>query len=339
MASWTEIRKAPQSADPNRLAARLGPELYALRRKEEDDRIAEFCQYVSPKFTYIKIHFIRPTEVFLLKLFGLYAKGRREFRNLEVVENDIAIPGLPAALDGYTIMQMSDLHIDIDPALVETIAKAIAPLKYDMCVLTGDYKNLTVGESAEAVALLSGLRPSIKSPVYGVLGNHDTLDMVTPLEDAGCRILLNESVLLEHNGGRILLSGVDDPYIYKTHSIANALAGAPTADVRILLAHSPTILGEAEAAGFDAYLCGHTHGGQVCLPNGYPILCHDRCPRRCINGRWSSGRLQGYTSRGTGGCGLPIRLFCRPEVTLHRLRTAGGEGTSGRQNRQITDNR
>ena len=100
-------------ADPDGLAARLGPELYALRRKEEDDRIAEFCQYVSPKFTYVKIHFIRPTEVFLLKLFGLYAKGRREFRNLEVVENDIAIPGLPAALDGYTIMQMSDLHIDI----------------------------------------------------------------------------------------------------------------------------------------------------------------------------------------------------------------------------------
>ena len=321
MASWTEIRKAPQSADPDRLAARLGPELYALRRKEEDDRIAEFCQYVSPKFTYIKIHFIRPAEVFLLKLFGLYAKGRREFRNLEVVENDIAIPGLPTALDGYTIMQMSDLHIDIDPALVETIAKAIAPLKYDMCVLTGDYKNLTVGESAEAIALLSGLRPSIKSPVYGVLGNHDTLDMVAPLEDAGCRILLNESVLLERNGGRILLSGVDDPYIYKTHSIANALAGAPAADVRILLAHSPTILAEAEAAGFDAYLCGHTHGGQVCLPNGYPILCHDRCPRRCISGSWTCGRLQGYTSRGTGGCGLPIRLFCRPEVTLHRLRS------------------
>ena len=155
MASWTEIRKAPQSADPNRLAARLGPELYTLRRKEENDRIAEFCQYVSPKFTYIKIHFIRPAEVFLLKLFGLYAKGRREFRNLEVVENDIAIPGLPAALDGYTILQMSDLHIDIDPALVEIISKAIAPLKYDVCVLTGDYKNLTVGESAEAVALLS----------------------------------------------------------------------------------------------------------------------------------------------------------------------------------------
>jgi predicted MPP superfamily phosphohydrolase len=323
MASWTEKLKAPQSSDLDRLAERLGPELYALRRQEEDDRIAEFCQYVSPKFTYIKIHIIRPIEVFIMKLVGLYSKGRREFHNIEVVENDIVVPGLPAALDGYTILQLSDLHIDIDPALVETVSKAIAPLTYDACVLTGDYKNLTVGESAEAVALLSGLRPSIKSSVYGVLGNHDTLDMVAPLEKAGCRLLLNESVILERDGGRILLAGVDDPYIYKTHSIAKALADAPAADVRILLAHSPTILDEAEAAGFDAYLCGHTHGGQVCLPNGYPILCHERCPRRCISGRWSSGRLQGYTSRGTGGCGLPIRLFCRPEVTLHRLRGAG----------------
>ena len=333
MASWTEKLKAPQPTDLDRLAERLGPELYALRRQEEDDRIAEFCQYVSPKFTYIKIHIIRPVELFLLKLFGLYAKGRREFHNVEIVENEIAVSGLPASLDGYTILQLSDLHIDIDPALVETISKAIAPLKYDACVFTGDYKNLTVGESAEAVALLSRLRPSIKSPVYGVLGNHDTLDMVAPLEKAGYRLLLNESVILERDGGRILLAGVDDPYIYKTHSIENALAGAPAADVRILLAHSPTILDEAEAAGFDAYLCGHTHGGQVCLPNGYPILCHERCPRRCISGRWSSGRLQGYTSRGTGGCGLPIRLFCRPEVTLHRLRAAGGEAT------QIVDSR
>ena len=317
--------KATPTADPARTAERLGPELYALRRQEEDDRIAEFCQYVSPKFTFIKIHFIRPVEVFLLKLFGLYAKGRREFHKVQVVENEIALPNLPAALDGYTILQMSDLHIDIDLALVETISAVNAPLKYDTCVLTGDFKNLTVGESAEAVKLMARLRPSIKSPVYAVLGNHDTLDMVAPLEDTGCRILLNESVLIERGGGRILLAGVDDPYIYKTHSIENALAGAPAADVRILLAHSPTILAEAEAADFDAYLCGHTHGGQVCLPNGYPILCHERCPRRCIGGRWSSGRLQGYTSRGTGGCGLPIRLFCRPEVTLHRLCRAGGE--------------
>ena len=308
--------------DPAHVAERLGPELYALRRQEEDDRVAEFCQYVSPKFTYIKIHFIRPVEVFLLKLFGLYRRGRREFHEIEVVENEIALPGLPPEFDGYTLLQMSDLHIDIDPGLVETVSAALAPLRYDACVLTGDFKNLTVGESAEAMKLMARIRPSIQAPVYAVLGNHDTLDMVAPLEEVGIRVLLNESVVLKRGGGRILLSGVDDPYIYRTHSIANALAGAPAADVRILLAHSPTILPEAEAAGFDAFLCGHTHGGQVCLPNGYPILCHDRCPRRCISGRWSIGRLQGYTSRGTGGCGLPIRLFCRPEVVLHRLRRA-----------------
>ncbi len=315
----------PASDDPARTAERLGPRLYALRRQEEEDRIAEFCQYVSPKFTYVKIHFIRPVEIAILKLFGLYARGRREFHKMEVVESDIAVPGLPPALEGYTILQMSDLHIDIDPALVETIGATIARLRYDACVLTGDYKNLTVGDSAEAVALLKRLRPSIRTPAYAVLGNHDTLDMVAPLERAGYRFLLNESVLIRRGDGKVLLAGVDDPYIYKTHSIENALAGAPAADVRILLAHSPTIYAEAEAAGFDAMLCGHTHGGQVCLPNGYPILSHDRCPRRFISGRWTHGRLQGHTSRGTGGCGLPIRLFCKPEITLHHLRRPSQE--------------
>ena len=320
--TFSSTAPKPARDDQADIAARMGAELYALRRRREDDRVAEFCQYVSPKFTFIKIHFIRPVETFLLKATGLYRKGRREFHDFEVVENEIAIRGLPEGLDGFTLLQMSDLHIDIDSTLVETISAALSPLRYDACVLTGDYKNLTVGESDKAIALVARLRQAIAAPVYAVLGNHDTLDMVPPLESSGCRVLLNESVLLERGGGRLLLVGVDDPYIYKTHSIPNALAGAPEADARILVAHSPILFDEAASAGFDAYLCGHTHGGQVCLPNGYPILNNDRCPRRFISGRWTVDHLQGYTSRGTGGCGLPIRLHCRPEVTLHRLRRA-----------------
>ena len=298
---------------------RLGKETYTKRRQEEDDRIAEFCQYVSPKFTYIKIHFIRPFEIFVMKLLGLYKKGYSEFHNIEIVENLITIPDLPRDLQGFTILQMSDLHIDLDPTLLKSISLALYGLKYDVAVLTGDYKNLTVGDWKDAVGLMAKLRTDLTAPTYAVLGNHDTLDMVEPLEAAGYKVLLNESAVLEHKRKKVLLAGVDDPYIYQTHDIARSLAGAPDADLKVLLAHAPTIYAEAENAGFDLMLCGHTHGGQVCLPNGTPIFNHGRCPRSYISGRWRLGNLFGYTSRGTGGCGVPIRFFCRPEITLHRF--------------------
>lgn len=301
------------------IAARMGEDLFALRRQEEDDRIAEACQFVSPKFTYLKFHVIRPFEFFLLKLFGLYRVGQRNFRDIHVVENTVRIDGLARELEGFTLMHLSDLHIDLDPSLADAIASAAGAVKCDACVMTGDYKNYTVGDPSEALAILEKLRGALPSPCFAVLGNHDTLDMVIPLEDAGYRVLLNESALLRRGSASVLIAGVDDPYIYQTHSIERAIAGAPKCDAKVLLAHSPVIRAEADKAGFDLMLCGHTHGGQVCLPGGHAILNNDRSPRRFISGRWKSGRLQGYTSRGTGGCGLPVRFFCPPEITLHRF--------------------
>lgn len=312
------------------LARRMGEELYARRRQGERDRIAEACRYVSPKFTYLKIHIIRPIEVAILKAIGFYRRGRRNFLDIRVVENDIPVRRLPPALEGFSLLQLSDLHIDIDPDLADAVARAVEGIRCDVCVLTGDYMNLTVGDPSQAIAMMAGLRRSLPSPAYAVLGNHDTLDMVEPLERAGYKLLLNEHAVAVRGGEKVVIAGVDDPYIYQTYSIERALASAPAAAVRILLSHSPVIHAEAAAAGFDAMLCGHTHGGQICLPGGIAILNNDRARRRYISGRWTDGRMRGYTSRGTGGCGLPVRYFCPAEVTLHRLRRAdGGEGRGG----------
>lgn len=307
------------------LARRMGESLHAKRRQGEHDRIAEACRYVSPKFTYLKIHVIRPIEVALLKAFGVYRRGLRNFLDVRVVENDIPVANLPEALDGFSILHLSDLHIDIDPAIVDAVSRAVKGVACNVCVLTGDYMNLTVGDPTNAIALMSELRKSLPSPAYAVLGNHDTLDMVVPLENAGYRILLNEHVVVRRGDDTVVIAGVDDPYIYQTHSIGRAMASAPHAAARILLSHSPVIHADAAAAGFDVMLCGHTHGGQVCLPGGFPILNNDRSSRRFISGRWTDGHLQGYTSRGTGGCGLPVRYFCPAEVTIHRLRRKGGK--------------
>lgn len=301
------------------LEERLGEENYARRKSVEDERTVEARQFLSSKFTFIKLRVLRPLEVSLLKLFGLYSAGRREFHDIEVTENEIRIPGLSPALSGFTILQMSDLHIDIDPSLVTTIRDRLAGLKYDLCVMTGDYKNMTVGDSSESVRLMTELRQAIRSDVIATLGNHDTLDIVEPLEKAGYRILLNENEKILRGGAELYIAGIDDPYIYKTHSLERALGGIETGAPVILLSHAPVLYAEAEASGVTAMLCGHTHGGQVCLPNGFPILCHERCPRRYISGSWRYGRLAGYTSRGTGGCGIAVRYYCRPELTLHRL--------------------
>ena len=88
----------------------------------------------------------------------------------------------------------------------------------------------------------------------------------------------------------------------------------------MLLSHTPELYRQAAHAGFDLMLCGHTHGGQICLPGGVPVLTNADCPRRYCAGRWRHHRMHGYTSRGTGVSMVDVRLNCPPEVTLHRLR-------------------
>ena len=295
--------------DPARVAERLGPELYALRRQEEDDRIAEFCQYVSPKFTFIKIHFIRPAEVFVLKAVGLYRKGRREFHQIDVVENDIAIRDLPPALEGFTLLQMSDLHIDIDPALVETISAALAPLRYDVCVLTGDYKNLTVGDSAEAIALVARLRPAIAAPVYAVLGNHEYISNDKAAEkfltDAGITLLRDSVITFEG----ITVIGRDDRSNRSRKPLADLAGDAQ--GFTILLDHQPYHLEEAELCGIDFQFSGHTHRGQI-----WPIswVTDGMYEKSWGHHRRSDTRY--YVSSGLGIWGPKIRVGTRSEYLV-----------------------
>ena len=170
--------------------------------------------------------------------------------------------------------------------------------------------------------LMRRLRQHIKAPIFAVLGNHDYLESVEPLEALGVRFLLNEHTLLGHAGATLALIGIDDPNIYRTHDLSRALAGVPPGIPRILLSHSPSIFEEALAAKIDFVLAGHTHGGQICLPGGGIVLRNDPSPRQLLRGAWRVGNTQGYTSQGTGSCGVPLRLFCRPEIALHLLQLA-----------------
>lgn len=260
----------------------------------------------------------------VLRLAGLLGRGRRNALRIEVRRNDLELPGLPPCFDGYVLLQLSDLHLDMNADMPGALMSALQGLDYDVAVITGDVRAKTVGPFEPAVDALRRVRVHLQDPVYAVLGNHDSLRMVPGIEALGIRLLLNESVALRRGAEALYLAGVDDPHYFGTHNLEKAAEGIPANAPSVLLAHSPEIYKHAAHAGFSAMLCGHTHGGQICLPGGLPLLYNARCPRRYCRGPWRHGAMSGYTSVGSGVSMVDVRLNCRPEITLHRLRAARG---------------
>jgi predicted MPP superfamily phosphohydrolase len=257
----------------------------------------------------------------ILRLALLYRRGQRNTLALELRHNTIALPRLPPAFDGYTVLHISDLHLDMHPQYPAVLAERLQRLEYDICVLTGDFRALTHGPLEPALDGLQRLRPHLKAPVFAVLGNHDSIRMVPAMEDMDMRLLLNEAVPLERKGSSIFLAGIDDPHYFRADNLEKACDAIPLDAVSILLSHSPEMYRHAAHAGFDVMLSGHTHGGQICLPGGIPLMCNVRCPRRYCRGAWRYRQLQGYTSTGSGASVVDVRLNCPPEITLHRLQT------------------
>lgn len=255
----------------------------------------------------------------LLRLSLLYQRGRRNAVDIQVKENPVPLAGLPAAFDGYTILQLSDVHLDMHPQTPHAIAEVTRTLDYDLCVITGDFRARTFGPFDAVLDAVSRIRPHINSPVYAVLGNHDTIRMVPGLEQNDIRLLLNESMPIRIGEQAIYLAGVDDAHYYRTDNIEKARARIPADAISILLSHTPELYRHAAHAGFDLMLSGHTHGGQICLPGGVPVYCNMRAPRHLCRGAWHHHMMQGYTSRGSGVSVVDVRLNCPPEITLHRL--------------------
>ncbi len=256
----------------------------------------------------------------MLKATGVYWRGRGNTLNFQVNRNTIELPHLPAAFDGYTLLHLSDLHADMYPPAMEALAQQVQGLNYDAVILTGDYRAWTFGEIEDAMDGVRLLRDQLQGPVYGVLGNHDSIRMVPELEAMGIQMLLNEWVTIEREGVNIHMAGVDDAHYYKVDNIEKAADGIPLSSVAILLSHTPEIYRQAAHAGFDLFFCGHTHGGQICLPGGYPLTLDARCPRRLGSGAWRHMKMQGYTSAGAGTSIVEVRINCPPEITLHTLR-------------------
>src|SRR3974390_691021 len=176
-----------------------------------------------------------------LKLSGLYWRARRNAGRVTVRHNDIAFKDLPQRFDGFTILHVSDLHVDISAAAMQRVCELVGALRYDICVLTGDYRGETFGPFEAALDGGGRRRRRLRGPISGVLGNHDTIRMVPALEAMGIRMLLNECEPIARDDQRIFLAGVDDAHFYRMDNIEKAALPIPGGAFSILLSHTPEI--------------------------------------------------------------------------------------------------
>jgi uncharacterized protein len=254
-----------------------------------------------------------------LKLSGLYWRGRRNADDVQLRRNSIRSPTLPRRFDGFTLLHLSDLHVEMSQGAMRRVIELVQGLTYDIAVMTGDFRANTFGPYDATLAGLAEVRAQLKGAVFAVLGNHDTIRMVPGMEEMGIRVLLNETETFTRGEERLHLAGVDDAHYFRADNIEKAASPIPHDEFSILLSHTPEIYRQAAHADFDVMLSGHTHGGQICLPGAIPITLDAVLPRRFGAGAWRYHRMTGYTSVGAGSCIVPVRLNCPPEITLHRL--------------------
>jgi len=229
----------------------------------------------------------------------------------------LPIPNLPPELEGFRIVQISDLHLR--PFWSEVYDQLIARVRReapDLIVITGDFVNNKRNHTREAPfahRLVSQLEA--RHGVFGILGNHDQYTLPPKLEGSGIIMLDGRRQVLNVNGAELELIGL--PGVIRSDITRQLLESFPPkqSDVlRIILSHYPDILHKALPLEPDVYFAGHTHGGQICLPGGIPIIRHDSLPRSIGRGVNRVKDTWLVVSRGLGFTTLPIRLFCPAEV-------------------------
>lgn len=259
----------------------------------------------------------------LLKLAGLYNRGVRNANDASLREVTFSFPGLPAAFDGFRILHVSDFHYGWDLDLADRLCRLVRGVEADLGVLTGDFR---FNHHAPCWRVFEGLRKLTGevAPRHGftaVLGNNDMSDLAAGMQSIGIRVLFNEYHEIQHEGESLWVAGVDDPHEFRCDSLDCATAGIPEGAFTVLLAHSPEVVREAAARGVDLYLCGHTHGGQICLPWIGLLMKNARCSRRyAVGGEWRRREMQGFTTKGIGTSTLPVRYNCPPEAMVLILR-------------------
>lgn len=242
-----------------------------------------------------------------------------ESLRLRSVEWDLPIAGLPRALDGLSILHISDLHLApaFERRFFERVFEAASSHPCDLVLFTGD-----LVDSDEAIDWIAPLFSRLKGRLgsFAILGNHDLSHhparLLEQLKQSGFDALEGEWTTVDVNGKRVALGGTSSPW-----GPALRLDERPEADVSILLSHSPDLFSWAERAGFDLMVAGHNHGGQIRLPAVGPLFMPSRYSRRFDRGVFRRGKLTLHVSQGVAGK-HPVRYGCIPEVSRLTLRAS-----------------
>ncbi|MBN2472088.1 MAG: metallophosphoesterase [Anaerolineae bacterium] len=237
----------------------------------------------------------------------------------------LILPHLDPAFDGFTLVQLSDLHVNgwMTPARLAAVAETVNALQPDVIALTGDF--ISSRQSYDRAALIDALRAfHARELSVAVLGNHDhghhsgPGDIRAMLHAAGIVELENRVHTLRRGSASLHLAGVDD-LRFRRARLDRVLTALPAEGAAILLAHEPDFADISAATGrFDLQLSGHTHGGQVRAPLIGPLLL-PRHGQRYPAGLYRANGMYLYTNRGLGMGHFRVRFNCRPEVTIFTL--------------------
>jgi len=232
---------------------------------------------------------------------------------------DIALENFPESLDGFRIVQISDIHIGpmLDRRFSKLLVDRVDALKPDLIAVTGDLVDGRVSHLEDEVAPFRDL--SAPHGVYFVTGNHDYYsgadEWTEHVMSFGWRPLRNESTTIERDGGQFSLVGVDDPHgaMLNGHGgedLALALRDVNPSHATVLLAHDPATFRRTKKTHVGLQISGHTHGGQI-----WPFRWAVRAVTPWVAGHYHVGDHQIYVSCGTGYWGPPMRLGTRAEIT------------------------
>lgn len=235
---------------------------------------------------------------------------------------DLPCRRLPQPFDGLRLLHLSDMHVTRWTRRLETWEEMLRTLTPDLVAITGDlgHRSWTWKRSLPNVRrIMDALHPPLGT--FFILGNHDSAKLGPALEGPDRRMLENETAWLRRGGARIAVIGIHQHRRIDT-DIPAAMRDVRPDDFKLMLLHYPDLIYPAMAAGADVCLAGHTHGGQICWPDGRPILRLDVLPHAMCTGVHQLNGTWMVVNRGIGAAGLRVRMFCPPHIMMMTLRRA-----------------
>ncbi|WML45802.1 metallophosphoesterase [Neobacillus sp. PS3-40] len=241
----------------------------------------------------------------------------------QIKEVRLIVKNLPQVFEGWKIVQFSDVHLGFHYGIddFKKVVKMINKLKPDIIFFTGDLIQLGNKQPELAIPLLKELN-ALCGGKWAVIGNHDFYtknDVIKVFQSADFKVLDNSHDYIEHSQQRLYIAGIDD-VMYGDPDIGKAVEGVPDDSCMMLLAHEPDIADESSKYPIATQFSGHSHGGQVRIPFLGPIIRQD-FEKKYVEGYYQVGesKMGLYVNRGIGTTDLPVRFFCRPEVTVFQF--------------------